>query len=221
MITRGQHATAQRAAGGDQVDPGHRVAVGGVGLFHQRHEIVEVRGPFGVYEHAAGLHRHQIDGGIGDHSCKAHAAGGGPKRFGVITQRHVTARAIGQGEAEATYMLTPRAISVMVLAMDVGGNGSTNGYLARSGRHGHEETQRHQRAHQLVETDPRTCRDLGASGIEHDRRRHRRHVEQHPSRVLRGVSIRTSETASQHATGSGFANRGGNGGSVGEANDIG
>ena len=51
-------------------------------------------------------------------------------------------------------MVSEAALSVMVLAVHICGDGAANSHLPRAWQHRHPKPERQQRAHQQVETDP-------------------------------------------------------------------
>ena len=86
--------------------------------------VVEVGGPLGVDQHVA------VSTGIicrvasSDDAGEAHAAGGGPEHVGVGSRRDHVRSPVGVTSVMARTWEQKRAVDVVVLAVDVGGDGA-------------------------------------------------------------------------------------------------
>src|SRR5581483_6878354 len=93
------------------------------------------------------------------------------------------------------------AVVVVVLAVDVGGDGSAAGVLARAVRHRYEPTQRHDRAHQVVEADAGVEGDDAGVEVQGADPCQLGHVEYEPASVLGGVAVAAPQAAGNGAPG--------------------
>ena len=194
----GEHRPAQGPAGGQQVDPRHRVGVVGLALGQQGHDLVEVGAAVGVDDQPAGLDGRAPEGGVGDDAGQAQPAGGGPEQLGVVVGPDLDPVARGQQQAEPGHVLAPRPAAVVVLAVDVGGHRPAHRHLPGPGGDGHEPAPGHEQAHQGVEA--------GAGlGRDQPRRRVEGHlvelgqVDDPPAGVLGGVAVAAAQAAGDDA----------------------
>ena len=78
----------------------------------------------------AGLDAVQAERGVEDDAGEAHAAGGGPEQLRVRLGGDPAAAVGGRHDGHRLDGVAPRAGAVVVLAVDVGGDGAADGDLA-------------------------------------------------------------------------------------------
>ena len=76
--------------------------------------------------------RLQPDGGVEHDAREAHAAGGGPEQVGILARRDPLLAAGRRDDRHGRDVVAPRAGAVVVLAVDVAGDGAADGDLARA-----------------------------------------------------------------------------------------
>ena len=108
----------------------------------------------------------------GDEAGEAHAADGGGVPVGVLGGRAEAARAVGADQFEARDVVAEGAGDVVVLAVDVVGDGAAEGDVLGSGRDGQEESARHGEVEDLRERDARFGGEHAGRGIEVDQAVH-------------------------------------------------
>ncbi len=154
LATR-QDAAPEAPARGHRVDPGDRVPVVAVALVHHRQEVLEVRRPLGVDGAATRLDRQQADRGIEDHAGEAHPTDRRPEQLSALVRSRLDDRAVGEEQCQAGHVGPERSVDVVVLAVDVAGDGPADGDEAGPRGHRHEEAPRDEDLEQLVEADAR------------------------------------------------------------------
>lgn len=188
-------AGEDRPAGGgtprEQVDPGDRVAVPVVAGGQPGHQVVEVRGAFGVHAHQGRLHRLQLQGRGEDHPGQSHAAGRGVEQVGAGA--HGLHGAVGGEQLHRQHVAGEGAGAVVVLAVDVRADRAADRDVAGAGGHRHEPAERQQDLHQPVQGDPGAAQHGAAVGVDRVHAVQAGHVEHGTARVLRGVAVRPSQ----------------------------
>src|SRR5207302_11253837 len=96
-----------------------------------------------------GLHAFELNPGAEDDAGEAHAPDGGPKDFAVVLGRAGEDFTGGCEEAEIPHEVREGPVAVMVLAMNVGGDGASHGHELGARRHGQEETARQKKLNNL------------------------------------------------------------------------
>ena len=102
---------------------------------------------------------------------------------------------VGVTRVELGHVLAEAAVDVMVLAVDVGGDGPAHRHVAGAGGDGHEPAERDQALHEGLEADAGADGDLSGDevgavdGVEPGG------VEDHAPGVLGGVAVAASEAA--------------------------
>ena len=156
VVAAGEHRPSEPAAGGLAVDPGHRVAVGPVAGLHLVHHVVEVGRPFGVDQHVAGLDGEHLEGGVGDHPGEPHAPGRGPEQVGIGLRCDLHRAGRGdQGHLEDVG--AEATVDVVVLPVDVGGDGTADGDQSGARADRHEPPEWDEAHHERLEAHPRTA----------------------------------------------------------------
>ena len=153
MAATDQHGAAEAAAAREAVDPGDRIAVALVLLVHERHQLVEVGAALRVGPDAAGLDRQQLQGRLGDDAREAEAARGRPELVGSVVGCQAEVLAGRGAQLHGQDVVAEAAVAVVVLAVDVAGDRSADGDVARAGRDRHEPSEGHDQSHQRVEVE--------------------------------------------------------------------
>jgi hypothetical protein len=193
VVTAGDDAAPEAGAGREAVDPRHRVPVGGVAGLEVGHAGVEVGRPPAVDHHARRRDRPHPQRRLDDDACEAEPAGGGPER--VVVRRELEPAPVGQVEHHRLDVVAEAAVVVVVLAVDVAGDGAAHGDVARARGDRHEEAERHEGPHQRVEADPGGDGDLGAGHVDQPDGVEPRAVDDGAARRLGGVPVAAAEAA--------------------------
>ena len=197
----GEHGPARGPTPGHEVDPRDRVVVPGVTLGHQPQDLVEVPGAIGVDEEPARLDPGAPEGRVDHRAGEAHTAGGRPEELGITIGSDLDDLSRGELESEGVDVVAPRALVVVVLAVDVGGDGTSDRDVPRPRGDGHEGTLRDEREEQPIDAGPGLGGDrhvIGGGvggdgeGIDVDG------LDHHPPGVLGGVAVAAPEPPGDH-----------------------
>jgi hypothetical protein len=91
----------------------------------------------------------------GDNAGQAHAADGGRKPVGVFLAGTATAGTIGANKLEGPHMPAEGTGAVVVLPMDVIGQGAAQCHKASAGQNGHKPALRYDEVQNLGQKNPR------------------------------------------------------------------
>ncbi len=156
-----EDAAGKVLSGRDAVDPGDGVfdAGAGAGEFDELLNAVELDA--GVLN-AARNDGAQANLGPGDEAGESHAADGGGEPFCVLRGAAEEAGAVGTDQFEAGNVAAKGAGDVVVLAVDVVGNGTADGDVFCAGSDGQKEAARDGEIENLGESDAGfTAQDSG------------------------------------------------------------
>ena len=189
-------------------------------LRQQREERVEIRHPVGVDPEQAGLDSVQANRRLDDGAGEAHAAARRPELVGVVVGGERAAGAVGQAQHQRPDVGAEAPGGVMILAVDVGGDGPANGDVAGAGCHRHEPTLRHDLAQQAVEGGTGQDPGRAARVVELEQARHAGRADDQAPCVHCRVAVGPPQPA-----GDGSPGPGGLGGhrqlvGVGRAHDV-
>jgi hypothetical protein len=207
MVATGEHAAPHRPTLRLRVDPRHAVAVVVVALGHGRQQRVEVGDAVGVDRHLAGLDRQQPDGGVEDDAGEAHPADGGPEQRRLHLRADELLRPIRHQQRERHDVQPERTLAVVVLPVDVAGDGPADGDEPRARRDRHEPPARHDDAQQVVDADPGGHGDRAGGRVEHGLMCGAEQAQHQPTRVLRRIAVAAAQPAHERATSTGFLQR--------------
>ncbi len=153
VIGAAEDGPAHPGPAGEAVDPGHRVRVPAVAGGHAGDAVVEVLRSLGVDHHGGGLDPSHPQRGVHHDPGQPHATGRGPEEVGIALGRELDPARRG-GERQALDVRAERAVAVMVLAVDVRGDGPPDGDVAGPRRHRDEPAARHEGAHRARRGSP-------------------------------------------------------------------
>ena len=110
---------------------------------------------------------------------------------------------VGGQQLHRPDVVAEAARAVVVLAVDVGGDGAADGDLPGAGQHRHPQPERQRGPHQLIEVDAGV--EVGDVGVGVDRVDpvQRRHVDDQPAAVLRVVAVGAAQPAGDDAAAAG------------------
>ncbi len=116
----------------------------------------------------------EAERGPGDEAGEAEAADGGGEPVGVFGRGAEAAGAVGANEFELRDVAAEGSGDVVVFAVDVVGNCSTEGYILRSGSDREEEAAGDGEVEDLRESDSGFGGEEAGLGVEVDEAVHRR-----------------------------------------------
>src|SRR5690606_26923994 len=125
---------------------------------------------------------------------EAHPAGRAPEQCGVRLGGDLD-HAGGRVQGEREHVVGEPAVDVVVLAVDVGGDGAADGHVPGTGRDGDEPAERHHAAHDRVEAHARVDTDDPAVEVDLAEAGQHSGVEHGAARVLGGVAVAAAEPA--------------------------
>ena len=196
----------------DTVEPGDAVTVADVGFDHGRYQVIEPGEPLGVHPHPRRLDRNQPQDGADNDTGEAHTTGCGPEQLWVSIRGdgdHATRR----DEGHLHDVPDEAAVAMMVLSVDVCGDGTADGDIAGSGRHRYEPARGDETPHQIMQAHAPADLDRSRRLVQFADAAKACRVEDEPARALRGVPVTPPQAPGDDTTGLG-AERGQNGGRV-------
>ena len=193
VIRPHQHRPAQRISTGEAVNPGYRVPVSFIRFVHDAQRVAQASNSLVIHDHVGGLHSFELDAGGEDDPGKAHASDRGPKDFASVCRRAGKDFASRSQQSKIPNEVRDRPLPMMVLAVNISGNGPADRNPFRARRYRQEETARQEAPHDLGKTDP--CFALQKPGLAVERQET---VQAHRAdgacvRVERGISIAAAE----------------------------
>ena len=123
-----------------------------VAVDHGGHDLVQVAVPGGVDADHRGRNGQQGDGGGRHDAGEPHAPSGRPEELGITVSGHGH-YADGGDEIHRDHVGGEGAVDVVVLAVDVGGDGTADGDLPGARGHGDEVAEREDVVEQGVNGD--------------------------------------------------------------------
>ena len=202
LVAPGQHRPAQVPAPGHRVEPGDRVEVVLIAFGHPGHQVLDVAAPVGVDQEVRGLGPLQRDRGAQHGTGQTHAADGGPEQLcGLALRSQRADLAVGHQQIEGDHMVAEAALSVMVLAVHVGGDRPADRDLAGARQHRNPQTEGQHRPHQQIKADPGLHGHGGrlADGVEGQDPVHPGQIHGGAAGVLGGVAVAAAESARHHS----------------------
>ena len=187
MVAPGEHGPAEVRSGGDHVDPGNGVPVQVIAGLHPLEQAVEIRHPLREHQTPTRFDRQQPHGRLDDDAGQAHPADRRPPQQRVRGSGDRATSSVRQQHRHRIDVSSERAIGMMVLAVDVAGDGAADGDEPCARRHRHEEPSGHDVAQQFVEADSGADIDRARVGIEQDRPRGEPYDR--PAAVLGGIAV--------------------------------
>ena len=140
----------------------------------------------------------QFDGNLQDDAGQSHAANGGGEQGGRGDGVDAANIAVGSQQVEPLHMIAKTAGAVMVLAMDVGGDGAANADPAGAGDDGQAEAARHEQPVDLGQARARLADQHATCSIEIQQPIEPRHVDDAAAFDLRRIAIGAAEATRQH-----------------------
>jgi hypothetical protein len=175
---------------------------------HAVEGVVQVGGALGVDQQAAAGDRHEGEGDVEDHAGQPHAAGGGPEQLGVLVGADLDGAA-RRAQAQRPDVGGEGAVAVVVLAVDVRGDGAADGDVAGAGGDGHEPALGHGEAEEVVEAQAGLGGDDPGAAVEGQHLAHARGVGHRAAGVLGGVPVGAAQAPGDDATLAGCVDGGG------------
>ena len=206
LVQRGQAAPADRCTsqfrcGADQVEPGAGIGVVVLAaVLVDGDRLVEVRGADTVGDEVGGLGARHRDAGANDDAGQDRCRRRWPRtaRLGTIGGEGAHF-AVGHQQVHRQHVVAEAARAVVVLAVDVGADGTADGDLPGTGQHRHPQPERQRSLHQLVEAD--TGVHVGDGGVTRDGVDgvQRGHVDDDAAAVAGVVAVGAAEAARHDA----------------------
>ena len=137
-ITGHVDTPAGRLALGCAVDPGDTELMLLIEFGREREELIEIAKALGYPIDLAGADRRQLDLGPLDQPSQTQAADGRVEEVGLLTRRADRAARIRAQQSEAAYVPPEGATPMMILSMDVVGNGAAQSDVLGARRHRQE-----------------------------------------------------------------------------------
>ena len=170
----------------------------------ERDGLVETAGGGGVGDEVSTLGPLELDLRPKDDASQADSRDRRPEQLALGV---VGAAGGGQGEdasighqqRDLDNVLAEGSGAVMILAMDVVRDGSTDGDLPGARQHRNPQTEREGHGHQLIEGDSGVEVDDPGGVIDRVDALELRHVDGQATDVLRGFVVGTSQSAGDHA----------------------
>ena len=167
------------------------------------HGFIQVGGEVAVGNEIGGLGLGHLDAGPQNDAGQPHATNGGPEQvaLGVVggaLRLKMQDPAVGNQQFHRHHMVTEGAGRVVVLTVNVGANGATNGHLAGARQHRNPQAIRQGGLHQLVKSDTTIHVDNGGLRVDGVNVIHRLHVNDQAASVLGRVAIGAAHAPGDH-----------------------
>ena len=130
MVPVGYHPASHPGPPGGQIDPCHRVAITRFGLGHGGHCGLQVAGPKRVDQDFVPWYRGHPYVSIENDPGQAHPPNGRAEQLGIGGRVHLDQVSIGEDDPKRGDMGSKRANGMMILSMDVCGDGASDGDVA-------------------------------------------------------------------------------------------
>ena len=205
VIPTGEDAAAQPLALSQTVDPGDRIPVVLILGRHQLHHCVQIRAAIGVLADTRGGDREHPKRRAGDHARQAHSPKRGLEQVGVLRGSDRDYVATCQHHLERQHVVPDGTVAVVVLSVDVVGDGAADSDVPRSGRHGKEPAPWNARAKDPINGLPRHHGHRAGLRIQPDQAPHGGHVQDGPAGVLGHVAVTATHPARQNPARSGLS----------------
>ena len=127
---------------------------------------VEVVGASGIDDASTCLDRNHLDRGLDDRTGEPHTPDGGPEQVWMAIRANLDVGTIGQQHGDALHVIAERALTMVVLPMNVARDRSPDRYESRPRGHRHEVATRHGDAQQIVDADTRSDRHSMGGFVE-------------------------------------------------------
>ena len=198
MVAGKQNAAAAAAPAGKLVDPGNGIFVGGVGGLgdvEKLAHIAEARRRFG---HIQRGNTHQPDRRGEDEARQAHAPDRRGKQPRLLAGGAAIDAPVGAQQLEGLHVATERTAPVMVLAMDVVGDGAAERHELCSGNDGGKKAEGRGVVDDVAEHHARVGRQNARGGVEGMDARAAAHVHHGAGAVLAGIAVGAPIADAQH-----------------------
>jgi hypothetical protein len=124
-----------------------------------------------------------------DHAREAHSADRRPEQFRVAIGADVDHSRVGQHQTNPCHMVPERAVTVVVLAVDVARYRAADGHEPRAGRYRHEPPAGHDDVEQVVEAEARRRGHRAGPVVDAHRVVGWLQTKHVAAAVLRGISV--------------------------------
>jgi hypothetical protein len=179
------------------VDPAHRVGEGAA-LRADLEELIEVLDADGLHLDVRVVDARELQLAGQDETRQAHAAHGGPEQLGLFVRAAGDHAAVGDEQLDPADVVAEAAVDVMVLAVDVAGDGAPDRHELRAGHHRREEPARHEGVQDLLEGDPGLTAQPARLGVEVEHAVEAAGENDAAIAQQRGVAVTAAETEGQH-----------------------
>src|SRR5512140_1069578 len=168
MIAGEEHAARVPAGPRDAIEPRDHERMFLLERLAQREEFLERGEAHGALADPWPRHALQANLGPRDEAREAEPADGGAIELGVFLRAAQAARSVGTQQLESRHVVAKRAGAMVVLAMDVVGDGAAEGHVFRARRDGQEEAARQGEIDDLGEQHARLAAQDSARRVERD-----------------------------------------------------